>query len=160
MKHIRTALMGTMLAFGGSALAAAQQATPAPTPQTQHSGKFARGRHGFGAGERVLFKGITLNDAEKASLQDVRAKYQPQLQALKQQEKPQLEAARAARQRGDTAALRQIWQQESPQRQRANQLMTAERSDLRNALTPGNQTKFDANVKILERRATKHGGRA
>ncbi len=160
MQHIRTALMGAMLVFGGAALAAAQQTTPAPTPQTQHSGKFMRGRGGSGGGERVLFKGITLSDAEKASLHDVRAKYQPQLRALRQQEKPQMQGARAARQRGDTAALRQIWQQDSPQRQQAKQLMTAERNDMRHALTPANQSKFDANVKILERRATKHGGRA
>ena len=160
MKHIRAAMMGAMLVFGGAALAAAQQSTPTPTPQTQHSGKFMRGRGGFGGGERVLLKGITLSDAEKASLQNVRAKYRPQLQALRHQEKPQMEAARAARQRGDTAALRQIWQQDSPRREQAKQIMTAERNDMRNALTPANQARFDANVKILERRATKHGSRA
>ena len=45
------------------------------------------------------------SDAEKANIKNVHTKYEAQMKALREQFKPQMEAARAARQRGDTAVL-------------------------------------------------------
>ena len=160
MQHIRTALAGAMLVLGGAALASAQQATPTPQSQQQTQRPHRQHRE-FGArGERGLFKGITLSDAEKANLKTVRAKYQAQFKALREQAKPTMEAARAARQRGDTAAARQIMSKAAPQREQMKQLMESERNDLRGALAPANQAKFDENVKNFESRSTKRAGRA
>ena len=162
MQHIRSALAGAMLVRGGAALASAQQATPAPAPQSQQQSQHAhRADRGRGArGAHALLKGITLSDAEKANLKNVHAKYESQLKTLREQSKPTFEAARAARQRGDTAAARQIMSKAAPQREQMKQLMQSERNDVRGALTPAHQTAFDANIKKFESRATKRGARA
>ncbi len=171
MIHIRSTLVAALLVFGGAAVASAQQSTPAPTPapQAQHvkRGQHARHQRGIFArkARRRLFKGITLSDAEKANLKSVRAKYAPQMKALREQLKPQLEAARDARQHGDTAALKSMWSKSATQRTQIKQLLESERNDVRGALTPANQAKFDANVKAVEQRAAarakgwKKGGR-
>ena len=162
MQHIRSALAGAMLVLGGAALASAQQATPTPAPQSQQQSPRAHRPHrGRGMrGARALLKGITLSDAEKANLKNVHAKYESQFKALREQSKPTFQAARAARQRGDTAAARQIMSKAAPQREQMKQLMQSERNDLRGALTPEHRTTFDANVKKFESRATKRGARA
>jgi len=156
MSHIRTALAAAMLVAGSAVVAAAQQPT-APAPQAHGQ----RMRQGFGPGMRgQLFKGITLSDADKANVKAVQAKYAPQMKALRAQFKPQMEAARQARQRGDTAALRTMWQNSAPQREQTKKLLDAERNDLRGALTPENQVKFDANVKQFSQHAAQRAGKA
>jgi protein CpxP len=156
MSHIRTALAAAMLVAGSAVVAAAQQPT---TPVPQAHGQ--RMRQGFGPGMRgQLFKGITLSDAEKTNVKAVQAKYAPQMKALRAQFKPQMEAARQARQRGDTAALRTMWQNSAPQREQTKKLLDAERNDLRGALTPENQVKFDANVKQFGQHAAQRAGKA
>ena len=115
-----------------------QQSTPPQQPQAAaHQGKHAnRARRAKAALGRQLFKGITLSDAEKANVKQVHAKYAPQMKALREQFKPQFQAVRAARQRGDTAALKNLWQQNAPQRAQTAKLLEAEAKDLRSALTP------------------------
>jgi hypothetical protein len=95
---------------------------------------------------------VTLSDAEKTNLQAVRAKYAAQRQTLRTQLRTQAQNAKAARQRGDTAALRSIRASLQTERQTLGQ---AERNDVRNALTPANQAKFDANLKRVEARAAR-----
>jgi Spy/CpxP family protein refolding chaperone len=157
MRHIRTALAAAMLVAGSAAIAAAQQ-TPPASAQGAHG---QRMRQGFGPGMRgQLFKGITLSDVEKANIKSVQAKYAPQMKSLRAQFKPQMEAAREARQRGDTAALKTMWQNSAAQREQTKKLLDAERNDLRGALTPENQVKFDANVKQFEQHAAQRAGKA
>jgi len=147
MINIRYALTGAMLLIGSATLASAQQ----PTHPQAARGKHAQGAHGM-MGARGLFKGITLSDAEKANLKAVRTKYASQQKALREQFKPQMQAAREARQRGDTAALKALWEKSAGQREQTKQLMLAERNDLRAALTPANQATFDANVAAMQKR--------
>jgi cytochrome c556 len=145
MTNIRYALTGALLLLGSATLASAQKPT---RPQG------LRARHAPDVQQlgRQLFKGITLSDAEKANIKSVQTKYGSQMKALREQFKPQMQAARDARQRGDTAALRELWQKSAGQREQTKQLMLAERNDLRAALTPANQTTFDANVAALDKR--------
>jgi Spy/CpxP family protein refolding chaperone len=170
VKDIRMAITTIALVVGGAVVAAAQQ--PAQTPhraQTQDSTRQHGGRRGFGPGamQKALFKGITLSDAEKANIKNVHTKYEAQMKALREQSKPQMKAAREARQRGDTAALKNLWSQTSAQREQTKKLLEAERNDLRVALAPEHRAQFDANVKQVEQRvaqranrAAKKGGRA
>jgi Spy/CpxP family protein refolding chaperone len=156
MSHIRTALAAAMLAAGSAAIAAAQQTPPVSAPRAHGQ----RMRQGVGPAMRgQLFKGITLSDAEKANIKSVQTKYEPQMKALRAQFKPQMEAARQARQRGDTAALKAMWQNSAPQREQTKKLLDAERNDLRGALTPENQVKFDANVKQFEQHVAQRAGK-
>ena len=157
MTHIRTALAAAMLVFGSAAIAAAQQASPAPAPRAQ--GQHMRRGFGPRMGSQ-LFKGITLSDAEKSNIKNVQAKYAPQMKALRGQFKPQMKAAREARQRGDTAALKTMWQNSAAQREQTKKLLEAERNDLRAALAPENQVKFDANVKQFEQHVAQRAAKA
>lgn len=171
MTHFRSALVAGLLVVGGAVVASAQQTPPAARAHARHGQMGQRAdstRRGPGMRNirRQLFKGITLSDAEKANIKTVHAKYAEQMKAVREQFKPQLQAAREARQRGDTAALKAMWQKSAAQREQTKKLLEAERNDLRAALTPENQVKFDANVKQFEQRVAqraqrefKHGGR-
>jgi Spy/CpxP family protein refolding chaperone len=153
MTHIRSTLVAALLTFGAAAVASAQSTTPATQPPARAQHQKGPGRHRHG--DQALLKGISLSDAEKANLKNVRGKYEAQFKALRQQNKPQMQAMRDARQRGDTAAMKALWEKNAGARQQTKQLMDAERADLRAALTPENQAKFDANVQSAKARSGK-----
>jgi Spy/CpxP family protein refolding chaperone len=159
MQSMRITL-AALLVFGAATAAAAQQAQPS-TPRAHG----ARGKMGPGPGRGMragagLLRGITLSDAEKTNLKAVHEKYAPQMKALREQFKPQSEAMRAARQRGDTAAVRTLWEKNGPaERDAFKKLADAQRNDLRAALSAANQTKFDANAAKLQKRMAKRGGK-
>jgi len=164
MTHFRSALAAGLLVVGGAVVASAQQAPPAARGHARHGQMAQRADSAHrGPGMRnmrgQLFKGITLSDAEKANIKNVHTKYASQMKALREQLKPQMDAAREARQRGDTAALKAMWQKSAAQREQTKTLLQAERNDLRAALTPENQVKFDANVQQLEQRVAQRGQR-
>ena len=164
MTHFRSALAAGLLVVGGAVVATAQQTPPAAHGHGRH-GQMAQRADSTRRGPGMrnvrgqLFKGITLSDAEKANIKTVHQKYAAQMKSLREQFKPQMDAARQARQRGDTAALKATWEQSAAQREQAKKLLVAERNDLRAALTPENQVKFDANVKQLEQRVAQRGQR-
>jgi Spy/CpxP family protein refolding chaperone len=76
MKAIRIAALGVALLAGGTAVAGAQAATQAPTQQGGGGG----GRGGF---NRTL-SGIELTEAQKAKVAEIQAKYQPEMQAIRE----------------------------------------------------------------------------
>jgi Spy/CpxP family protein refolding chaperone len=152
MKHIRSAIAAGLLVFGTAAVASAQTAQAAPAAPHAHGQRGARGQFGPGRGQGVLLKGIKLSDAEKANLKNVRAKYASQMKALREQYKP-AKGQKIAK--GDTAAMRQRWEQNKPLRDAQQQLMQAQRADIRAALSPENQAKFDANVQQVRNRLAK-----
>jgi Spy/CpxP family protein refolding chaperone len=148
MSHIRSTLAAALLTFGGVAVASAQQPTSAP-----HTRGAAQGARRQGPGRNPFLRGITLSDAEKAKVQSIDAQHAAQMKTLRQQDKPQMEAMRAARQRGDTAAVRALWEKSKGQRDQMQQLMLSQRNDVRGALSPENQAKFDANVAAFQKHA-------
>ena len=153
MPHIRLVALGLALLVGTAAIASAQSAQ---TPPQTGKARQALGQRGRGLGvrnlRRGLFRGIQLSDAERTRLKAVREKYQPQFKSLRESLKPSGQAARAARQRGDTAAVRAEWQKTASQREEAQKLAEQVRAEYRNALTPENQAKFDANATQLKTR--------
>ena len=76
MKAIRIAALGVALLAGSTAVAGAQASPQAPTQQGGPGG----GRGGF---NRTL-NGIELTDAQKAKVAEINAKYQPELQAVRE----------------------------------------------------------------------------
>jgi hypothetical protein len=152
VQSVRSLIVAGSLLLSAVAIVPAQQPTPvpAPAPRARAHGN-ARPQRGKQF-EKALLRGVTLSDAEKTNLQAVRAKYAAQRQALHTQLRAQAQNAKAARQRGDTAALRSIRASLQTERQTLGQ---AERNDVRNALTPSNQAKFDANLKRVEARAAR-----
>jgi Spy/CpxP family protein refolding chaperone len=76
MKAFRIAALGVALLAGSTAVAGAQAGTQAPAQQGGPGG----GRGGF---NRSL-NGIELTEAQKAKVAEIQAKYQPDLQALRE----------------------------------------------------------------------------
>ena len=123
-------------AIAGSAQAQSPTATPGAKPV---AGMRGRGRdHGKHMG---AFKDLNLTDAQKAQMKAIHAKYQPQLKASREQAKPLMEAARAARQKGDTAAFRANIEKA---RQLSSGIRTQEMNEIRAILTPDQRAKADA----------------
>lgn len=147
----------SLLSAAPFARAQAPVAGEGPRGERHHMGPGMRA----GRGMRGLFRGITLSDAEKAKLKDVRAKYAPERKALHESMNPILRDARTARQKGDTAGVRAALERGKDGREKAKALMEREQADLRAALTPEHQKQFDVNLqRLAQRRAEwQKGGR-
>ena len=140
MSTVRTLALGALMLVGVAGISAAQST---PTPRRPDAGSYRRGgpggREGFG-------RDLNLTDAQKAQIKAIRQKYQPQNDALRAQSKPYMEAARAARQKGDTAAFRSNMEKAHQVMQNAS-YRTQEQAEIRAILTPEQQAKFDARAK-------------
>jgi Spy/CpxP family protein refolding chaperone len=77
MKAFRIAALGVALLAGSAAVAGAQAATQAPA---QQGGPGGGGRGGF---NRTM-NGIELTEAQKAKVAEIQAKYQPEMQAIRE----------------------------------------------------------------------------
>jgi Spy/CpxP family protein refolding chaperone len=138
----------------GSVAQAQSAATAAPQARQQRDGRFDKGRG-------RLLRGIKLSDAEKARVKEIRGKYQTESRSLRESLRPAMQDLRAAREKHDSVAMKAAWDRTTADRQKLDALMQRERAEIRSALTPEQQTQFDANMKQLdERRAgRKKGGR-
>jgi Spy/CpxP family protein refolding chaperone len=76
MKVFRIAALGVALLAGSSAIAGAQNAAP-PAPSQQ-------GGQGGGRGFNRTLNGIELTDVQKAKVAEIQAKYQPEMQAIRE----------------------------------------------------------------------------
>jgi Spy/CpxP family protein refolding chaperone len=149
MSTVRTLALGALMLVGVAGVSAAQSTA---TPRRPDAGAYRRGpggREGFG-------RDLNLTDAQKAQIKAIRQKYQPQKEALRAQAKPFMDAARAARQKGDTAAFRSNMAQAHQLMQNAS-FRTQERAEIRAILTPEQQAKFDARKKEMGERGGKDG---
>jgi Spy/CpxP family protein refolding chaperone len=141
MSTVRTLALGALMLVGVAGVSAAQStATPRTRPD---AGSYRRG----GPGGRAGFgRDLNLTDAQKAQIKAIRQKYQPQNEALRAQAKPFMDAAHAARQKGDSAAFRTNMEKAHQVMQNAS-YRTQEQAEIRAILTPEQQAKFDANAK-------------
>ena len=171
MTRLRSALLGVAIFAGTATVAAAQSTAPATQPPTagqragrgergerqqgMHDGKHRRG----GRGARALFRGVQLTNAQKQQVKAIHARYKPQLEALRESMKPALQDARAARQKGDTAAAKAAFARTAGDRAKARAILEQEAKDVRAILTPEQQGKFDQNVARMRDRASKREAR-
>jgi Spy/CpxP family protein refolding chaperone len=107
------------------------------------NGRRERGERGEG---REMLRGVKPTDAQKAQIKAIHAKYKPQFESFRAATKPAMEEAKAARQRGDTAAARAAFDKTAGTRQQAMALRNQETAEIRAILTPAQQQTFDANV--------------
>jgi Spy/CpxP family protein refolding chaperone len=115
MKAIRIAALGVALLAGGAAVAGAQAGTQAPTQQGGGRGGFNRSMNG-----------IELTDAQKAKVAEIQAKYQPEMQAIRE----------SMQGGGDRAEAFKKMQALNDKRN----------PEIRAVLTPEQQTIFDKNL--------------
>ena len=148
---------GLGLALALAAVAGAQQpADSAHHRRGERGGQF-EGRHrGPGGPMGLLFKDITLTDAQKAQLKTLREADRSQFQATRDARKKDFEQVRALRQKGDTAGVRALVEKnrQAMQVQRDQQI-----AKIRNVLTAEQRVQFDKNVAELKQRAAQRGER-
>jgi periplasmic protein CpxP/Spy len=159
MSKIRSMVVGLLVVAGAAGVAGAQapqrDREPGARGEMGRGGKDRRGQRGM----RGLLRGINLTDAEKASLKTVGEKYHGQFETIRQSMRPDVEAARAARQRGDSAAARAAFARTADERARLQALSERMQVDARAVLTPEHRTQFDANVaRMKERMANRRDG--
>lgn len=162
MSSVRTLALSALMLVGVAGLSAAQSNAP---PQSRsdsgsyrrgpHAGGQMRARRGPGGGE--FGRDLNLTDAQKAQVKAIRQKYQPQNEALRTQAKPFMDAARAARQKGDTAAFRSNMQKARQVMQGGQSIHTQEMAEIRGILTPDQRAKLDARQKAMSERRGKDG---
>jgi Spy/CpxP family protein refolding chaperone len=164
MSTVRTLALGALLVVGVAGVSAAQSPV---TPKTRADsgyhrrgdrpdGQFRRGPAGRREG-RGFGRDLNLTEAQKAQIKTIRQKYQPQNKAVRDRAKPFMEAARAARQKGDTAAFRSNMAQARQVIQSGQSIRTQEQAEIRAILTPDQQAKFDAHQKAAAEHRAKGG---
>lgn len=143
-----------LAAVAAAAIAGSAQAQSTTTPPVAKPMAGMRGPGRNHEGHKGAFKDLNLTDAQKAQMKAIHAKYQPQLKASREQAKPLMEAARAAKQKGDTAAFRANIEKA---RQVSTGIRAQEMNEIRAVLTPDQQAKADA---AMAQRKEEHGERA
>lgn len=151
---VRTLALSAMMIVGFAAVSAAQSTT---VPQQRADSVHRRGHRAGGemrAQRRGFGADLNLTDAQKAQIKAIHEKYKPQAQALRTQAKPFMDAARAARQKGDTAAVRSNMEKARQVMQGGQTFRTQEQAEIRAVLTADQRAKWDARQKqMAERRA-------
>ena len=181
MTKIRSALFALAVAgtAGVAATAGAQSSAPVNGQRIERSqadsarwnGRKARGERAERAergergerGARGALRGVKPTDAQKAQIKAIHEKYQAQFKSYRESMKPAMDEAKAARQRGDTAAARAAFEKTASTRQQAQALRSQESAEIRAILTPDQQKTFDANVAQMKTRGEHgrkgHGGK-
>jgi protein CpxP len=160
MSKVRSMVVGLLVVASAAGVAEAQ-ATPGDREPgaRREMGRAGKDRQLGGRGMRGLFRGITLTEAEKTNLKAVGQKYRSQFQTIRQSMRPDFEAARTARQRGDTAAARAAFERTADERAQLQALTERMHVDARAALAPEHRAQFDANVaRMKERMANRRDG--
>lgn len=172
---IRSTMIALAIMAGAAATAGAQQTTPpkqgerAERDSTRRVDRQARrkereeredradrddrGDHSMRA-PRALMRGVKLTEAQKSQIRAIHQKYQDQFKSIRDANKPAMDEARAARQRGDTAAARAAVQK---RREQLEALHQQELNEVRGVLTADQQKTFDANVQRMQTRHERHG---
>ena len=124
--------------------AASAQAVKAGAPRAAHAGKPAH----------ALLRGLQLTAEQKAKAKEVHQRYAPEAKSLRESMRPAMQEARSARQKGDTASARAIFQRTESTREKLRTLSLRQSSEVRAILSPSQQQQFDANVQLARQ---KHG---
>jgi len=163
MTKIRSSLFALVVAASATvaATAGAQSTAPANGQRIERSksdsthwkqhGRKGHDREAMGPGRSAL-RGVKPTDAQKAQIKAIHEKYQPQFKSLREAMKPAMDEAKAARQRGDTAAVRAAFAKTASTREQAQALRAQETAEIRAILTPDQQKTFDANVAQMKSR--------
>ena len=143
----RSLALGAMMLVGVAGISAAQSTTvPKAKSDSGHYGRGGRGEM------REFGRDLNLTEAQKTQIKAIRAKYKPQNDALRNQAKPYMEAARAAHQKGDTVAFRTNMEKARQVMQGGQTFRNQENAEIRAILTPDQQAKWDARQKRMGER--------
>ena len=151
--------LGLALIVGAAGAAAAQGTRPDARPDSarrergvRSEGERGMSRSGPGGRDGALLRGITLTDAQKTRMQELRKAQAPEMKKSREQFGAVMKEAREARQRGDTATARAKMAQvrTTMESQRERHI-----ASLRTILTADQQKQLDANIATMKERAAK-----
>lgn len=144
MNRIRIAAAAAAMLIGAATVVEAQN----PAPQKGERGdREHRGAQG-------MMDSLNLTNAQKEQIQAIRAKYRLRFEALRDSTRPNAQAARAARQAGDTAAARAAMERVRAQGTAVAALRQQEQAEVRAVLTADQRARFDAkHAQMRERMA-------
>jgi Spy/CpxP family protein refolding chaperone len=145
MNRIRIAAAAAAMLIGAATVAEAQD----PAPRQGERGAMAqRGAHG------MMMDSLNLTNAQKEQIQAIHAKYRLRFEALRDSTRPNAQAARAARQAGDTAAARAAMERVRAQGTAVAALRQQEQAEVRAVLTADQRARLDAkHAQMRERMA-------
>ena len=156
---IRSMVVGLLVVAGAAGIAEAQARQGDRQPRARGEAGRGKDRAIGQRGMRGLLRGIELTAAERTGLEAIAQRYRGQFEAIRQSMRPDLEAARASRQLGDTVAARAALARTAAQREQLRSLTERMRADVRVALSPEHRAQFDANVaRMKERMANRRAG--
>jgi protein CpxP len=146
---MRKMALFVVLAAVVSAGAVQAQGTGTPPARARGEGRGPGGRGGPGM-EQALFRGITLTDAQKTRLEDMRKAERAQMQANGgARGGGDFAAMRTARENGDTATANRLMRE---QRTKMEARRDQQVSTIRGLLTSDQVSQFDANVADMKKR--------
>jgi len=149
-------MVAALLAEVTSATALHAQGNP---PGGGRRGGMGRGGMGGpGMMEAELLKGITLNDGQKAKLEQINAAERAKMEAEggRGGGRAEADSIRAARDRGDTATAQRLM---AEQRAKMSVRLDTQITAIRGILTADQLPQFDANVTEVKKRAETARGR-
>ncbi|MDQ3242173.1 MAG: Spy/CpxP family protein refolding chaperone [Gemmatimonadota bacterium] len=163
MSKFRAAALSAALiaGFAGSAEAQTQGTMPCEGARVEGQGdrgprhrgmrragkdRAQRGMRQRGARSGQLMRDLNLSAAQQTRLTQIREKYRPQYQTLREQNKTQRQSLRSTLQKGDTssAVRARVRQQMEQFRTRAQAIRQQEHNEIRGLLTTEQRTKWDA----------------
>ena len=132
------------------------QATTTPTPPNATTRTGARSQVGPRRGRPNMMKDLNLTTDQQAKVKAIRTKYAAQMKTARAASKPDMDAMKAARTRGDTTAMRTLREKMRSDMAPSMKLRQQQMSETRAVLTPDQQKKFDAQQDSMKARM---GGR-
>ena len=152
MNRIRTAAAAVAMLVGAATVARAQAPAPERGQQGQRGAKGHPGQHGMAD--------LNLTDTQKEQIKAIHAKYRVRFEQLREQSRPDVEAARAARQAGDTAAARAAMTRARANGTQVAALRQQEQAEVRAVLTAEQRSRLDARqAQMRERMAQRDSTR-
>ena len=154
----KSILMGLGLALSVASTAIAQAPKDGQRPSRGERGAPGGQMEGRRQGrpDGLLLKDITLTEGQRTQIAQLRKTQRDQMESRRAQGQTQRETLRAARERGDTAAIRQAMQQR-------RQVMEQERAQhlaaIRTILNTQQRVQFDKNVTELKAREAQRAER-
>ena len=144
--------LGPALSVAGTAVA--QQPQDGQRARGGERAGKAEGRRGGPDG--LLLKGITLTEGQRTQIAQLRKTQREAMRTDREKNRAQFEELRAARQRGDTAAVRKAFEA-----RRAVMLREREQhiAAIRSLLTAEQRVQFDRNVAELKTRMAERANR-
>jgi len=149
--------LGLALSVAGTAIAQQRGQDTLRAPRGERGGRMeGRGGPGRMGPGGLLLKDITLTEAQRTQLAALAKTQREQMQSAREKNRGQMDDLKAARQRGDTAAVRKAFEARRAEMERERAQHVAA---IRNVLTADQRVQFDKNVAELKQREAERGQR-